>query len=114
MLSEQDSKFLHALDVAGYNYPGAGVYALDHKKLPSRIMVGTESWGVDSYSMWSQVWAMEWLIGDFIWTAVDYLGETAIGSASATGDVDEMAHNWEFEVPAPSPPSDFVPGLPHV
>ena len=96
MLSEQDSKFLHTLDVAGYNYPGTGVYALDHTKVPNRTMVGTESWGVHSYEMWSQVWSMEYLVGDFIWTAMDYLGETAIGSASATGDVDEMTGKHPF------------------
>ena len=51
MLREQDSQFLHNLDVAGYNYAGTGVYALSHSKVPNRTMVGTESWGVDSYQM---------------------------------------------------------------
>lgn len=96
MLQIQDSKFLHALDVAGYNYPGNGVYALSHTNVPNRTMVGTESWGIDSYQMWSQVWSNQYLIGDFIWTAMDYLGETAIGAASATGDVDEMSGRHPF------------------
>ena len=96
MLQIQDSKFLHDLDVAGYNYAGPGVYALSHSNVPNRTMVGTESWGVDSFQMWSQVWSMEYLIGDFIWTAMDYLGETAIGAASATGDVDEMSGKHPF------------------
>ena len=78
MLAEQDSKFLHALDVTGYNYAGGipfrepGVHAVGHAKVPNRTMVGTESLGVSSYEMWTQVWAMEWVIGDFIWTAMDH------------------------------------------
>ena len=102
MVAEQDSKFLHELDVAGYNYavvPSAtspGVYALDHGRVPNRTMVGTESWGTDSYAMWSQVWTMPWVIGDFVWAAMDYLGETGLGSATETGDVDEMTRKHPF------------------
>ena len=55
MIHEQDSPFLHNLDVAGYNYAGPGVYAEDHKRLPHRTMVGTESFAMSSYRMWSEV-----------------------------------------------------------
>ena len=37
--NDQDSAFLHQLDVPGYNYAGIGVYAKDHKRLPNRTMV---------------------------------------------------------------------------
>ena len=30
------------------------------------------------------------MIGDFIWTAIDYIGETGIGSSSFSGDVDQV------------------------
>ena len=34
LIHDQDSPFLHNLDVAGYNYAGVGVYETDHEKLP--------------------------------------------------------------------------------
>ena len=53
LIHEQDSPFLHNLDVAGYNYAGPGIYAEDHRKLPNRTMVGTESFAQASFTMWS-------------------------------------------------------------
>merc|ERR1711957_212929 len=82
LIHEQDSQFLHNLDVAGYNYADADIYSLDHSKLPERIIVGTESWPTQSFQLWSNIDNMSWVIGDFIWTALDYIGETAIGSSS--------------------------------
>jgi len=86
MLNDQDSPFLHNLGVPGYNYAGwtgpKDVYGIDHKKLPDRTMVGTESLPKTSAEQWQRVWSKPYVVGDFIWTAIDYLGETAIGSAS--------------------------------
>jgi beta-galactosidase len=55
LIHEQDSPFLHTLDVAGYNYAGPGIYDEDHKRLPNRTFVGTESFAQASFTMWSQV-----------------------------------------------------------
>jgi hypothetical protein len=52
-------------------------------------MVGTESVAGESFRNWQQVWEHEWVIGDFIWTALDYLGESAIGFATETNLMDE-------------------------
>ena len=71
LINEQDSPFLHNLDVAGYNYAGAGIYARDHARLPARIFVGTESFAQASHTMRTDVWGMHSVIGDFIWTAID-------------------------------------------
>lgn len=49
-------------------------------------MVGTESVAAESHRMWSDVWSLHAVIGDFIWTAVDYLGDSYSGSSD--GDVD--------------------------
>ena len=55
LIHEQDSAFLHNLDVAGYNYAGVNIYENDHKRLPNRTFVGTESFAEASHTMWSQV-----------------------------------------------------------
>ncbi len=67
-----------SLDIGGYNYMNSA-YDSDHQKYPQRVMVGTESYPMFFADMWKQMTAHKYVIGDFVWTAVDYLGEAAIG-----------------------------------
>lgn len=69
------------LDVGGYNYLWR-MYAPDHEKFPQRIMMGTESYPMEAFENWQQVKEHPYVIGDFVWTAMDYLGETGIGHTS--------------------------------
>ena len=69
------------LDVGGYNYLN-NQYEADHAEFPERIMVGTESYAAEAYGYWKQVEKNSYVIGDFVWTAMDYLGETACGSST--------------------------------
>ena len=69
------------LDVGGYNYEWAE-YEKDHPKYPDRIMAGTESFPSEAYQNWRAVESNAWVLGDFVWTAIDYLGESGIGHAS--------------------------------
>ena len=66
------------LDVGGYNYLNTQ-YEADHAEFPERIMVGTESYPAESYAFWKEVEKNPYVIGDFVWTAMDYLGETGCG-----------------------------------
>ena len=66
------------LDVGGYNYQWRE-YENDHAKYPQRIMMGTESFPLEAFENWQQVEQHPYVIGDFVWTAMDYLGETGIG-----------------------------------
>jgi len=68
------------LDVGGYNYQWQQ-YEPDHKKFPERIMMGTESFPKEAFDNWQLVEKHPYVIGDFVWTAMDYMGETAIGHA---------------------------------
>jgi len=68
------------LDVGGYNYQWRQ-YVPDHDKFPTRIMVGTESFPREAFENWQAVLDHPWVIGDFVWTAWDYLGETGLGNA---------------------------------
>ena len=67
------------VDVAGYNYAW-GRYKGDVKRHPDRVMLGTESMPGDIAKIWKQVDRFPNLIGDFVWTGWDYLGETGIGT----------------------------------
>lgn len=75
---------INALDIAGYNY-GSGRYPLEGKQHPERIIFGSETFPQDIYKNWEQVKKLPYLLGDFMWTSWDYLGEAGIGCWSYTG-----------------------------
>jgi beta-galactosidase len=66
------------LGVAGYNYH-VHLFAEEHERLPKLAMYTSESTSKDLFRYWQAVESMPWVIGDFVWTAVDYLGEAGIG-----------------------------------
>jgi beta-galactosidase len=73
------------LDIVGYNYKLAD-YEADHQLFPKRVFFGTESFPKEAAAIWALTERSPWLIGDFVWTSVDYLGEAGIGgSAVVTG-----------------------------
>lgn len=78
------SPALRELDICGYNY-GSGRYPLEGSKHPERIVFGSETFPQDIYKNWEMVKKYPYLIGDFMWTAWDYLGETGLGAWSYTG-----------------------------
>ncbi len=98
-------EYFAALDICGYNYNLRNhVSALDvgapnddkcnhvqdHKRVPSRIMACTESFPQATFDDWATVTDFPYIIGNFVWTAVDYLGESGLGrwsfqDANATG-----------------------------
>ena len=70
--------FYSALDLAGYNY-NLENHAADHKRAPSRLMVCTESFAQTTFDYWALVNDFPYIVGDFVWTAIDYLGESGLG-----------------------------------
>lgn len=69
---------LSRVDVAGYNYAFLR-YRADRKRYPDRIILGTESMPGDIAKIWRLVESVPGVIGDFMWTGWDYLGESGIG-----------------------------------
>ena len=65
-------------DIVGYNYMIHKSQS-DHERVPSRVMVQTESYSRDTWRNYRKVQDEPWVIGDFVWTAIDYLGESGIG-----------------------------------
>ncbi|WP_460953626.1 glycoside hydrolase family 2 TIM barrel-domain containing protein [Spirosoma litoris] len=75
---EDSDKAFAILDVGGYNYEWKHNES-DHQRHPERIIVGTETFAKEAFENWQQVEKHPYVIGDFVWTAMDYMGETAIG-----------------------------------
>ena len=75
----QDAAFQY-LDIGGYNYL-PNLYEADHARFPNRVMVGTESFPRQSWASWRPVEKNAYVIGDFVWTGMDHLGESSIGNA---------------------------------
>lgn len=67
------------LDVAGYNY-GINRYKRDLKKYPDRIILGSETFCSDAAAFYDLAQENPALIGDFVWTGMDYLGEVGLGA----------------------------------
>ena len=66
------------LDVAGYNYM-IHKHASDHQRDPKRVILQTESYPRDAFQNWALVHDYPYIIGDIVWTGLDYLGEAGIG-----------------------------------
>ena len=66
------------LDVAGYNY-ATFRYEADAAQYPHRVMLGAECYPSALYENWKLCEKLPQLIGDFGWSAWDYLGEAGVG-----------------------------------
>jgi beta-galactosidase len=69
---------LGSLDIVGYNY-GRERIEKDHLRIPSRMIVITESVQNEMFECWKSIKENNYVVGDFVWTAMDYLGENGIG-----------------------------------
>ena len=84
------------LDVVGYNYKLAD-YEADHRQFPQRVFYGSESFSRDLFGIWDLTDRSPWLIGDFVWTAMDYLGEAAIGGSIPAASASALSLGaWPF------------------
>ena len=85
---------LDALDLAGDNY-ASGRYPMEGEKHPERVIFGSETLPPDLADNWAMVKKFPYLVGDFMWTAFDYLGEAGIGAWSYSPD------GMQFDKPYP-------------
>ncbi|WP_258104237.1 sugar-binding domain-containing protein [Marinoscillum sp. MHG1-6] len=69
---------MDAHDVCGYNYM-LHEAEKDHERDPDRIIFQSESYPKDAFWVWDMSQKHKYVIGDFVWTAIDYLGESGIG-----------------------------------
>ena len=83
---EKDSyRAFENVEVGGYNYEQRH-YESDHEKFPQRIMYGSETYPNAIASNWRLVEKHPYVIGDFVWTAIDYIGEAGLSHALERSD----------------------------
>lgn len=68
-----ETEYPGALDIAGYNYTES-MYDLDHSKYPDRVIYGSEN--RHEIAAWKDVRDRDFVFGQFLWTGIDYLGES--------------------------------------
>ena len=90
---ENSDAFFAELDVAGYNYL-VGRYEEDHTRHPDRIIVATETFASQAYEYWRAAERLPYVVGDFLWTALDYLGESGIGGTWFEGETGPGWTKW--------------------
>jgi beta-galactosidase len=94
-LMSNETGYADALDVAGYNYQESR-YKTDHIKYPKRPLYGSEN-GM-TLEMWNYVADNEYIMGQFLWTGYEYIGEAgSFPSRSNTAGIIDLAGNRKPE-----------------
>ena len=73
VVMSNQTEYPDAIDICGYNYTESR-YAADHAAYPDRVIYGSET-GV-GYDQWRAVKDNDFIFGQFLWTGIDYLGES--------------------------------------
>jgi len=96
--------FTNGLDIVGYNYM-EDIYERDHELFPERVILGSENFPKEIGYRWPLVEKHPYIIGDFTWTAWDYLGEAGIGKAAYVEETDPLVEKgaWSLMPPSGSP-----------
>jgi beta-galactosidase len=84
-LGPDKDPYFATLDISGYNYSAGGdhgqksIFEKDHERVPDRIMYCAESYPLEAFDAWMDAVKYSYVLGDFVWTGFDYLGEASIG-----------------------------------
>ena len=84
--------FFALLDVCGYNYMQKA-YATDIAKYPDRIIYGSETYPGEIYENWYAAEHYTNVLGGFVWTAMDYIGEVAVGKSEYVKEIPVL--DWD-------------------
>lgn len=93
IFGEKSKPLFDILDLAGYNYL-IQRYEHDKEKYPERVIIGTETFPHTMFDNWMGTVNNDNVVGDFVWTSFDYLGESGIGKV----EYDEST-GWSGEYP---------------
>ena len=85
------AEFSAPLDVVGYNYM-PDRFEPDHERFPERVFCAAETVTCDILNGWDKVERLPYLIGDFVWTAMDYIGEVGVGRSVVDEPAYGLAH----------------------
>ena len=73
VVMSNQTAYPEAVDVVGYNYTESR-YDQDHKTYPQRVLYGSEN--RHDLAAWKAVTDRDFIFGQFLWTGIDYLGES--------------------------------------
>jgi len=73
VVMSNQTEYPNAVDICGYNYT-ENRYISDHETYPKRIIFGSET--STNMNAWKSVRDNEHIFGHFVWTGIDYLGES--------------------------------------
>ncbi len=78
VVMSNETAYPEAIDVVGYNYTESR-YESDHQKYPRRVIYGSEN--RHDLAAWKAVRDNDHIFGQFLWTGIDYLGESGVWPA---------------------------------
>jgi hypothetical protein len=78
VVMSNQTEYPFVLDITGYNYT-ENRYDSDHSEFPKRIIYGSEN--RHDMSAWKAVRDKEHIFGQFLWTGINYLGESGVWPA---------------------------------
>ena len=78
VVMSNQTAYPEAVDVVGYNYTESR-YDTDHRQYPQRVIYGSEN--RHDLAAWKAVLDHEHIFGQFLWTGIDYLGESGVWPA---------------------------------
>ena len=73
VVMSNETAYPEAIDVVGYNYTESR-YDTDHQHYPKRVIYGSEN--RHDLEAWKAVRDKQHIFGQFLWTGIDYLGES--------------------------------------
>ena len=73
VVMSNETAYPDAIDVVGYNYTESR-YDTDHQRYPKRVIYGSEN--RHDLDAWKAVRDKQHIFGQFLWTGIDYLGES--------------------------------------
>ena len=73
VVMSNETTYPQAVDVVGYNYTESR-YDEDHRTYPKRVIYGSEN--RHDLEAWKAVADHDFIFGQFLWTGIDYLGES--------------------------------------
>jgi hypothetical protein len=78
VVMSNETIYPEVVDVVGYNYTESR-YDIDHQRYPKRVIYGSEN--RHDLPSWRAVMDNEHIFGQFLWTGIDYLGESGVWPA---------------------------------
>ncbi len=101
-LGPDKDPYFATLDIAGLNYSFGGdhgkksIFEIDHNRVPDRIAYCSESYPLEAFGAWMEAVDYPYVLGDYVWTGFDYLGEASIGWLGYPHDTSFYPWNHAF------------------